>query len=113
VLSAVEGLKVATPAFEHYVVPLTVIILIALFAVQSRGTAISRMKAIGADVVLIDPQFAPKVIAKPEIEDMVDLISSVAAQENVTSFPALLSCGTGTTSMVCHSRYSFHWTGCI
>jgi KUP system potassium uptake protein len=39
VLSAVEGLKVVTPAFEPYVVPLTVIILIALFAVQSRGTA--------------------------------------------------------------------------
>src|SRR5262245_512877 len=39
VLSAVEGLKLATPAFEHYVVPLTVAILIALFAVQSRGTA--------------------------------------------------------------------------
>jgi KUP system potassium uptake protein len=39
VLSAVEGLKVVTPAFEHYVVPITVIILIALFAVQSRGTA--------------------------------------------------------------------------
>jgi acyl-CoA thioesterase I len=47
---------------------------------------IRRMKAIGADVVLIDPQFAPKVIAKPEIEDMVDLISSVAAQENVDVF---------------------------
>src|SRR4029079_14258292 len=29
VLSAVEGLKIATPAFEHYVVPLTVIILVA------------------------------------------------------------------------------------
>ncbi|MCW5689073.1 MAG: potassium transporter Kup [Pseudolabrys sp.] len=39
VLSAVEGLKVVAPAFEHYVVPLTVVILIALFAVQSRGTA--------------------------------------------------------------------------
>jgi KUP system potassium uptake protein len=39
VLSAVEGLKVVTPAFEPYVVPLTVAILIALFAVQSRGTA--------------------------------------------------------------------------
>jgi len=39
VLSAVEGLKVATPAFEPYVVPLTVVILVALFAVQSRGTA--------------------------------------------------------------------------
>src|SRR5438477_2465891 len=39
VLSAVEGLKIATPAFEPYVVPLTVAILVALFAVQSRGTA--------------------------------------------------------------------------
>src|SRR4029078_7355909 len=37
VLSAVEGLKVATPAFDPYVVPLTVFVLIALFAVQSRG----------------------------------------------------------------------------
>jgi KUP system potassium uptake protein len=39
VLSAVEGLKVATPAFEPYIVPLTVVILFALFAVQSHGTA--------------------------------------------------------------------------
>jgi KUP system potassium uptake protein len=39
VLSAVEGLKVATPAFDDYVVPITVVILIGLFAVQSRGTA--------------------------------------------------------------------------
>ncbi|HZL60799.1 MAG TPA: KUP/HAK/KT family potassium transporter, partial [Pseudolabrys sp.] len=39
VLSAIEGLKVATPAFDEFVVPLTVGILIALFAAQSRGTA--------------------------------------------------------------------------
>ena len=39
VLSAVEGLKLATPALDHYVVPLTVLILVVLFAVQSRGTA--------------------------------------------------------------------------
>src|SRR5438552_4603945 len=39
VLSAVEGLKVITPTFDAYVVPLTVVILVALFAVQSRGTA--------------------------------------------------------------------------
>jgi len=39
VLSAIEGLKIVTPAFEPYVVPVTVVILIALFAVQSRGTA--------------------------------------------------------------------------
>ena len=39
VLSAIEGLRVVTPAFDPYVVPLTVIILVCLFAVQSRGTA--------------------------------------------------------------------------
>lgn len=39
VLSAVEGLKLAAPALEHYVVPLTVIILVLLFSVQSSGTA--------------------------------------------------------------------------
>jgi len=39
VLSAVEGLKIATPSFDDYVVPITVVILIALFSVQSRGTA--------------------------------------------------------------------------
>src|SRR2546427_5008013 len=37
VLSAIEGLKVATPAFDPFIVPLTVGILVALFAVQSRG----------------------------------------------------------------------------
>jgi KUP system potassium uptake protein len=39
VLSAVEGLKLVTPALEHYVVPLTVFILVGLFSVQSSGTA--------------------------------------------------------------------------
>jgi KUP system potassium uptake protein len=39
VLSAVEGLKVATPAFDPYILPLAVVILVTLFAVQSRGTA--------------------------------------------------------------------------
>jgi acyl-CoA thioesterase I len=47
---------------------------------------IRRMKAIGADVVLIDPQFAPKVIAKPDVEEMVELISAAARQEHVGLF---------------------------
>ena len=38
VMSAIEGLKVATPQFEPYVLPLTIIIIVGLFAVQSRGT---------------------------------------------------------------------------
>ncbi len=38
VLSAVEGLNVATPATEHWVVPITLGILVALFSVQKKGT---------------------------------------------------------------------------
>ena len=38
VLSAVEGLEVATPAFKPYVIPITLIVLVVLFAVQKRGT---------------------------------------------------------------------------
>ena len=39
VLSAVEGLKLVSPAFGRFVIPLSVIILVGLFAMQSRGTA--------------------------------------------------------------------------
>jgi KUP system potassium uptake protein len=39
VLSAIEGLNVATPLFEPYVIPLTLAILLGLFLVQSHGTA--------------------------------------------------------------------------
>ncbi len=38
VLSAVEGLSVLSPEFTHWVVPLTIAVLIALFAIQRRGT---------------------------------------------------------------------------
>ncbi len=39
VLSAIEGLEVATPAFSPYVVWLTIAVLVALYSVQSHGTA--------------------------------------------------------------------------
>lgn len=39
VLSAIEGLEVATPVFQPYVIPITLAILIGLFVVQRRGTA--------------------------------------------------------------------------
>lgn len=39
VLSAIEGLEVATPAFKPYVVPITVCVLVALYAFQYKGTA--------------------------------------------------------------------------
>jgi KUP system potassium uptake protein len=51
VLSAIEGLKVATPAFDPYVVPATGLILIGLFAAQSRGTA--RVAAFFGPITLV------------------------------------------------------------
>ena len=47
---------------------------------------IARLKAAHADVVLIDPQFAPRVIAKPDVEAKVDLLASVARQEKIGLF---------------------------
>ncbi len=51
VLSAIEGVDVATPAFHDYVVPLTVVILVVLFAFQSRGTA--KVAALFGPVTLV------------------------------------------------------------
>lgn len=47
---------------------------------------LQRLKASGADVVLIDPQYAPRVIAKPNCENMVKLISASAKAEHVGVF---------------------------
>jgi KUP system potassium uptake protein len=51
VLSAMEGLELVTPGLEHYVLPLTIVILIALFAVQRRGTA--RVAAFFGPIMII------------------------------------------------------------
>jgi KUP system potassium uptake protein len=51
VLSAVEGLKVATPALNHYVVPIAVVVLIALFSLQRNGTA--RVARVFAPIMVI------------------------------------------------------------
>lgn len=40
VLSAVEGLSIATPAFDRFIIPISIGILIALFAVQRHGSAV-------------------------------------------------------------------------
>lgn len=48
--------------------------------------ALSWLKATGSDVILIDPQFAPKVLAKSEIAEMIDLIASTAKIEKVDLF---------------------------
>ena len=38
-----------------------------------------QLKTVQADVVLIDPQFAPKVLAMPEIDEMIDLVTFAVA----------------------------------
>jgi acyl-CoA thioesterase I len=47
---------------------------------------IEELKAAGADVVLIDMQFAPRVLAKPETPGMEDQITLAAKQESVDLF---------------------------
>jgi KUP system potassium uptake protein len=51
VLSAIEGIEVATPAFSGFVIPLTVITLIVLFTGQSRGTG--RVGAVFGPVMVV------------------------------------------------------------
>ena len=50
---------------------------------------IDRLKDNGVDVVLIDPQFAPKVLAKPAIGKLMDFMSVIAKRANVADLPAL------------------------
>jgi acyl-CoA thioesterase I len=56
----------------------------------NRGGAIrdglKKIRATGADVVLIDPQFAPKVIVKPEAHHMVEFLATLAKAEDVDLF---------------------------
>jgi KUP system potassium uptake protein len=51
VLSAVEGLEVATPALKRYVIPISLIVLIGLFMVQRHGTA--RVGALFGPVMML------------------------------------------------------------
>lgn len=51
VLSAVEGLQIATPLFESFVVPITLLILTVLFLLQRHGTG--RIGAVFGPVILI------------------------------------------------------------
>ena len=70
VLSAIEGIKLVTAALDPYVVSITVVILLALFAAQSRGTA--RVAALFGPIMLV--WFAiigiaaiPAIVRQPEI----------------------------------------------
>ena len=75
VLSAVEGLKIATPGLEHAVVPLTVVIITGLFAVQRVGTA--KVGGVFGPIVLvwfiaIGALGARQLVAHPEILRALD-----------------------------------------
>jgi KUP system potassium uptake protein len=76
VLSAIEGLEVASTVFKPYVVPLTVGILAALFAVQARGTGrigrlfgpimilwFATMAVLGARAIVNVPPNVPSILA--------------------------------------------------
>ena len=70
VLSAIEGIKLVTSSLDPYVVPVTVIILLALFAVQSRGTA--RVAAFFGPIMLvwfvvIGVAALPEIARQPEV----------------------------------------------
>jgi KUP system potassium uptake protein len=51
VLSAVEGLHLATPAFDRYVIPIALMILVGLFLIQRHGTA--RVGSLFGPVMLV------------------------------------------------------------
>lgn len=64
--------------------------LIRDHAMSDRGASIRvglrKIRAAGADTILIDPQYAPKVIAKPLAPQMVDFIAELSKAENVGLF---------------------------
>ena len=81
VLSAVEGIKLVTAAFDHYVVPITVVILVALFAVQSHGTA--RVASLFGPIMCI--WFAviaiaaiPQIVRHPEVLQALNPLYAVS-----------------------------------
>ena len=59
-------------------------------AMDDRGAMVreglTKIRSLGADTVLVDPQFAPKVVAKPEAERMVEFMSKTAKAEGVDLF---------------------------
>ncbi|ACL60202.1 potassium transporter Kup [Methylobacterium nodulans] len=70
VLSAVEGLKLVTPAFEHYVLPITIAIIVPLFLVQSRGTG--RMASFFGPIMLawflaMAIAAVPHILRRPDV----------------------------------------------
>ena len=81
VLSAVEGLEVATTRVHPYIVPITVAILVALFLVQKRGTA--DMGAVFGPAMLlwfvgIAAAGLPWILRRPEVLGAINPLHAVA-----------------------------------
>ena len=92
VLSAVEGLRIVTPRFDEVVVPLTVVILTALFAIQRRGTA--QVGKIFGPIILcwflsIGALGARQVLAHPEILAALDPLRGLATLRTLGAYGSL------------------------
>ncbi len=94
VLGAMEGLDVATPMFGHLIVPLTVIVLVALFMLQKRGTA--RVGAMFGPVMMV--WFAViallgivNILRAPRVIEAINPVHAVAflAEHSVAGFLVL------------------------
>ena len=96
VLSAVEGLKVATPLFERLVVPITLVIITGLFAIQYQGT--TRVGSLFGPViavwfVAIGCLGARQVLLHPEILTCLDPTYGLAFLHHAGFRPSLLVLG--------------------
>ncbi|MBI5114813.1 MAG: SGNH/GDSL hydrolase family protein [Rhodovulum sp.] len=48
---------------------------------------VTRLRELGIDVVLIDPQYAPSVLARPQAREMIDLLAALAREGHADLFP--------------------------
>jgi KUP system potassium uptake protein len=81
VLSAIEGIKVDAPSLEPYIVPITILILLMLFAVQSRGTA--RVAAFFGPIMVIwflviGIAAVPAILHRPDVLQSLNPLYAVS-----------------------------------
>ncbi len=74
VLSAVEGLHIATPLLDDYVIPITLVILVALFLIQAWGTA------------RVGTYFGPIMVVWFTVLALLGLVNLVQAPEVLAAF---------------------------
>ncbi len=81
VLSAVEGIRVITPVFKPYIVPLTIVILTGLFFIQRRGTA--KIGSLFGPVILVW-FFVLAVLGTVQIVHVPQVLSAVFPWHGIT-----------------------------